>query len=176
MRRSVWPGEDPTFLLRDALTDPALLTYEDAKKRCLSWRPSAPFFLTLASPAQACVVEYGRRTTHVRTIGSTGLLVQTNHHAEDGPFSKANPPAAWETSPACAYQMPLMASSQQRFRHVQAEATSTGNHGDAGTLQAFHRTWAQAPVWNHETAQWVWMRPATGELRLWVFDETATGA
>jgi hypothetical protein len=176
MRRSVWPGEDPTFLLRDALTAPALRSYEVVKKRCLTWRPSAPFFLTLASPTEACVVEYGRRTTHVRPIAGAGLLVQTNHHAEDGPFAGANPPGDWESTPTAAYQMPLMASSQQRFRQVQAEVVNTGCQGNLAALQGFHQTWAQPPVWNHQTAQWVWMRPATGELRLWVFDDAPTGA
>jgi hypothetical protein len=176
MRRSIWPGEDPTFLLRDALTDPALVTYEHAKRRCLSWRPSAPFFLTLAGPAQACVVEFGRRATHVRAMTGLEPLVQTNHHAQDGPFARANPPAGWESSTSCAYQMPLMESSQQRFRTVQSEAVNAGSHSGSGALEAFHQTWAQPPVWNHQTAQWVWMRPATGELRLWVFDDAPTGA
>jgi hypothetical protein len=171
MRRSIWRGEDPTFLLRDALTDPALRSYDDALKRCQRWKPSSPFFLTLAGSEDACVIEYGRRSVHRRRIGEEGVLVQTNHHADAGPFARANPRARFETMSAQAYAMPLMASSRQRFAHVTRHLDRRQDEeGEEPALSAFQRVWAVPPVWNHETAQWVWIRPATGEMRLWVFE------
>ncbi len=171
MRRSIWRGEDPTFLLRDALSDPALRSYDDALKHCLGWKPSSPFFLTLAGAEAACAIEYGRRSVHQRSIAHQGVLVQTNHHADGGPFAGANPRARFEAVAARAYAMPLMASSRQRFEHVTEHMARRDNGQSA--LSAFQRVWAEPPVWNHETAQWVWIRPATGEMRLWVFETAA---
>jgi hypothetical protein len=168
MRRSIWPGEDPTFLLRDAVIDASLQTYDDALRRCMSWKPSSAFFLTLAGPKEACVLEYGRRTVHTRRTAHEGLLVQTNHHEAAGPFAGSNPKAQFERTPAKAYALPLMASSCQRFEHVSLQL---GRPDDGEPLlEALQRTWATPPLWNHETAQWVYMRPATGEMRLWVFE------
>jgi hypothetical protein len=102
----------------------------------------------------------GKIACRAVAIPKRGFLVRANHFDRDSPFAARNvrqvlgPDADWES---CS----LMATSQRRRDMVEAAlAHAQGRDLDA----ALARVHAQAPVWNRQTAQWVAMRPATGEL------------
>jgi hypothetical protein len=161
------PGDDPTYLLRDLMQDDAVDSFARAFGRIEKWRPAAPVFLTLCGIAadEGASFEFGfgaggKIACRAVAIPKRGFLVRANHFDRDSPFAARNvrqvlgPDADWES---CS----LMATSQRRRDMVEAAlAHAQGRDLDA----ALARVHAQAPVWNCQTAQWVAMRPATGEL------------
>ncbi len=167
---SLSPNRDPTFLLRELMESP-ISTYDEARASIGYWRPSAPVFITLCGirKGEASILAFGadwnrHRGCHVTELGDRPWLVQTNHYDPSGPFAAHNPrpisrPPASE---ALWDEYSLLQTSEVRKERIE-ESLSEGGAGLEATLrQAF----AQAPVWNHQTAQWVTMIPATGEIRL----------
>lgn len=161
------PGDDPTYLLRDLMQDDAVDSFARAFAAIERWRPAAPVFLTLCGIAgdEGASFEFGfgpgkRMICRAVTIPKRGFLVRSNHFDPESPFAARNvrqilgPGADWE-------RCTLMASSRRRRDMVEAAlAQAQGRDLDA-TLA---RVYAQAPVWNRQTAQWVAMHPATGAI------------
>lgn len=160
-------GDDPTYLLRDLMQDDAVDSFARAFARIEKWRPAAPVFLTLCGIAgdEGAAFEFGfgpgkRMDCRAVAMSKRGFLVRSNHFDPESPFAARNlrqvlgPDADWE---GCS----LMATSQRRRDMVEAAlAQAQGRDLDA----ALDRVYAAAPVWNRQTAQWVAMRPATGEI------------
>lgn len=165
---SLSPHTDPTFLLRQLMESPAA-TYAEARAAIERWRPSAPVFITLcgARKGEACILAFGaawsrHKGCHVTEIGDKAWLVQTNHHDPAGPFAAHNREAApagtsrWE-------DYSLLQTSVARQSLIEGALFKAGG---AGLERALRQVFQQPPVWNHQTAQWVTMDPACGEIRL----------
>ena len=164
---SLSPNPDPTFLLRELMESPAV-TYDEARAAITRWRPSAPVFISLCGTHrdEACVLSFGaawnrHRGCHVEEIGQRPWLVQTNHFDPGGPFGYQNKPwveedaAEWET-------LSLLQTSLARKEKIRKALFSAGD----GLERSLRAIFAEPPVWNRQTAQWVTMIPATGEVRL----------
>lgn len=166
---------DPTFLVRELLQDSSVNTYEKAYERISEWETGAPVFITLCGtgPGQMCVFEFGMGRVYTR--GAAGdVLVQTNHFDPKGPHKRQNPrqtcdepvpgnPGSWScvnsTNHSCKRQKMLETSLSQWL-----EDESTAGEDIVSFLQGEFR---KPPVWNCATAQWVLMRPKTGEMQVW---------
>jgi hypothetical protein len=160
-------GDDPTYLLRDLMQDDAVDSFAKAFGRIESWRPAAPVFLTLCGvgPEDGASFEFGfgrgkRAICRAVPIAKRGFLVRTNHFDADSPFASRNVKQALD--PATDWErQSLMATSRRRRDIVEAALTQAQGRDLDATLA---RVYAQAPVWNRQTAQWVAMRPASDEI------------
>lgn len=163
----VGAGDDPTYLLRDLMQDGSVDSFAAAFAAIETWRPAAPVFLTLCGKArdEGAAFEFGfgagkRMICRAVAMPTRGFLVRSNHFDPDSPFAARNigqvvdPHADWE-------RHSLMATSQRRRDMVEAALA----HAQGRDLDAvLARVYAQAPVWNRQTAQWVAMRPARDEI------------
>lgn len=158
-------GTEPTFALRE-LMERRPASYADAVAAARGLNVSSPVFLTFcgAKAGEACVIELGTGTIHVREIGDRPCLVQTNHYDPDGPNGRYNVRGWNDTAPrgdASWYGEKLPRSSRMRQRMVEETVTR-------GEMP--WRAYERAPVWNHECAYWAEMRPARTDgdgLRVW---------
>lgn len=169
-------NSDPTFLVRQLMEAP-VTTFAEACHVVARWRPAAPVFVSLCGVArgEARVFEFGaawhpRRRGHVRAMVADAPLVQTNHYAPSSPFARHRrpqaPPHAWG-DPAWDGHA-ILATSEARQRLVDE---GVRRHADQDDLtETLCGLFSRRPVWNHETAQWVEMLPASGEMRVWVRD------
>ncbi len=159
---SLSPNPDPTFLLRQLMESP-LDSYEEAKAEIERWRPSAPVFIALCGPrkGEACVAAFGaawsrHRGCHLTEIGKDPWLVQTNHFDPSGPFAAQNKkpvPADRTDWDDCTL---LQTSVARKIRIEEALRAD----------RPLRQVYAEPPIWNRDTAQWVTMIPGTGDLRL----------
>lgn len=162
-------GDDPTYLLRDLMQDDAVDSFAKAFAAIERLRPAAPVFLTLCGigPEEGASFEFGfgagkRMTCRAVTVPKRGFLVRSNHFDPESPFAGSN--VAQALDPATDWErQSLMSTSQRRRDMVEAALRQAQGRGlDA----AFARVYAQAPVWNRQTAQWVAMRPAADEIEI----------
>jgi hypothetical protein len=165
----IGPGDDPTYLLRDLMQDDRVDSFAAAFSAIETWRPAAPVFLTLCGigPDEGASFEFGfdagkRIVCRAAGMPKRGYLVRSNHYDADSPFAARN--VAQALDPATDWESrTLMSTSRRRRDMVEAAlAQAQGRDLDA----AFARVYAQAPVWNRQTAQWVAMRPATGDIEI----------
>lgn len=163
----VGAGDDPTYLLRDLMQDETVASFAAAYAAIEAWRPAAPVFLTLCGkgPEEGVAFEFGfgagRRMVHrAVAIPKRGFLVRSNHFDSESPFAARNvpqivdPDADWD-------RLSMMSSSLRRRDMVEAALREAKGRDLDATLD---RVYAQAPVWNRQTAQWVAMRPASDEI------------
>lgn len=166
---SCWVGPDPSFLLR-RLMDSPVASYAEACRVVAGWRPAAPVFISLCGVAkgEACVFEFGAAwhragRCHAIPMAGRDWLVQTNHFAAHSPYAGHGvvqaPMRPWGDLGWDGYT--IRATSQARMDLIDESLR-------AGTdLLA---TFGRRPVMNPQTAQWVEMVPAAGDLRVWVRD------
>lgn len=166
---SCWLGADPSFLVRQLMDSP-VATYAEAARVIADWRPAAPVFISLCGVArgEACIFEFGAAwhragRCHAIPIAGRDWLIQTNHFADNGPFAghgvKQAPMRPWGD---CGWDdFSIRATSRGRMALID-ETLRAG-----GDLRAAYEC---RPVMNPQTAQWVEMVPATGDLRVWVRD------
>lgn len=163
---------DPTFKLRLLLENKHIDTYEEAKGAICNWEVSAPVFITLCGVLkdQACVIEIGSTNTKHIVESKEGILVQTNHHDVQSPFEnvemKSVPVDEDGNTIDNWYYSELLSSSQ--VRQLQLKEALTRTYESSSQLDWFlENQYATKPIWNYETAQWVRMRPASGEIEVW---------
>jgi hypothetical protein len=160
-------GDDPTYLLRDLMQDETVASFAAAFAAIEAWRPAAPVFLTLCGkgPEEGAAFEFGfgarrRMVCRAVAIPKRGFLVRTNHFDPESSFAARNvpqivdPDADWD-------RLSMMSSSRRRRDMVEAALRQAQGRDLEKTLTGVY---AQAPVWNRQTAQWVAMRPATGDI------------
>lgn len=162
-------GTDPTFLLRELLENRAIDTFAGAVDTVRSWQVGAPCFITICGvrPGDQIVVEFGKGgKTHIRPGSADGLLVQTNQYAADSLFADKNLRFYAEEPGIGWYQSDLMLNSDQRRRQIEAAGAQIRSTSEPLT-DKLQEIFAQPPVMNFKTAQWVLMRPQDGSIELW---------
>lgn len=163
---------DPSFLLR-RLMDSPVDNYADAAREISGWRPAAPVFISLCGVArgEACIFEFGaawhRRRCHAIAMDGRDWLIQTNHFAGGSPFAAHTivqaPHRPWDHLDWDQHSI----RATSRARHRLLDDSLRAGHGVLPLGESLRRAFARRPVWNRQTAQWVEMVPATGEMQLW---------
>lgn len=172
---------DPSFLLR-RLMDSPIASYDDACREVADWRPAAPVFISLCGVAkgEARIFEFGAAChrggrCHVRPMGTRDWLIQTNHFADDSPFVShavtQAPRRSWDHVDWDDHT--IRATSRARRRLL--DDSLRAGHGLRPLSDTLFETFARRPVWNRQTAQWVEMTPATGDMQVWVRDGDEAG-
>lgn len=165
----VGKGDDPTYLLRDLMQDDAVDSFAKAFATIETWRPAAPVFLTLCGigPEEGASFEFGfgkgkRMICRAVAMPRRGFLVRSNHFDPESPFASRNVKQALD--PATDWERCTLLSTSRRRRDMVEAALAEAQGRDLDA--ALDRVYAQAPVWNRQTAQWVAMRPATGDIEI----------
>lgn len=161
---------DPTFLIRDILQDEAIDTYAKAVTAIKEWQVGSPCFITVCGvkKGEASVLEFGKGTQVCQTKADpSGVLVQANHYScntfkpHSKPQYKHEPEGGW-------YDSSLLRNSEHRQQQVLDGLQADSSAPLEATLKQLY---AQPPVLNYETAQWVLMRPARTireeRMKLW---------
>jgi len=184
---SPWKGlgyfMDPTIRLREVMDDPGIDSFARALDALSDPRRTvgAAVFFTVCGtrPEEIRVIEWSRppllpwmegecrRREASRSEGGR-LIVQANHHDLGGPWAKHNRsalPYAIDDE-RTAYEANLEESSLAR-QLAMDRAVRRGLAEPQGPLPSALAALRVAPVWNHETTQWVVMRPASGQLEAW---------
>ncbi len=169
-KRSAKFKSDPTFLIRQLLEDGTITDYKSAVQKVSSWAVGSPCFISLCGDkrGEACVIELGQRNrVHIREMGEDEILIQTNHYAlESSPFIAHNEaPYLDEMSEKDWYDSELLRNSQKREKILKEELTKSSEFSMQERLVSAYK---EVPVLNWETAQWVMMRPASGEIDVYV--------
>jgi len=171
-QRSLVPARfrsDPLFVLRELVERSSINTLEAALEFIAGQRFSSPVFISLCSQNSDCaaVVEVAHDKRQNVRYAQNGLLVQTNHFAPSGPFSKENYPQQ-ETTPEEGWEHSnLLRNSQRRFDDLMNALAPLVDRPVEEVETACLQSYSSAPVWNHETIYWTLADPATGTLRLW---------
>lgn len=168
-KRSAKFKSDPTFLIRQLLEDQNINTYEEAMKKVSSWRVGSPCFISLCgiNKGEACVIELGSAAeVHIREIGDENFLIQTNHYDLDtSPFTQHNEePYINEMDEKQWYESELLRNSQKRHALMQTELSKKSDLNVKDRLISLYK---QVPILNWETAQWVYMKPQSGEIEIY---------
>ena len=169
-RRSIRPAADPTMMIRRLLEDASVDSFGAAKLAISKWDLGAPCFISLCGIAkgEGCVFEFLPGGAHqVREMGDRNYVVQPNHYdgQEDTPATQALESADNEAR----FQATLAQSSGMRRRQVETRFAEWGANPKGESIEAAAlRIWSEVPVRNYETTQFVVMRPATGDMRIWV--------
>jgi hypothetical protein len=164
---------DPTFLIRKLVCDPAITTYAQAVEAVMHWEVGAPCFITLCGVGrgEACVVEFPPHPhrPRLRRVRGEQSLVQANHYDPDGEFGVLNTrnPRAEPPPGDDWYDAPLITNSGYRRRVLEHGLQQLQRNPTADLDAALLALWRWPPVFNHETAHVVVMRPATGTMRIW---------
>ena len=163
---------DPTFLIRDLLSDDSVTTYSDACAAVESWRTGAPCFITLCGRAkgEACVVAFGKGDR--KEICGVGegkeYLVQTNHYDDASPFKKHNKKQYSDPgfSDAKWYWSKLLKNSLQR-RTILEDTMEALPADKPGMVDHILQRYCEPPLMNFESAQWVVMRPKSQQMDIY---------
>lgn len=162
-------GDDPTYLLRDLMQDDAVDSFAKAFAAIETWRPAAPVFITLCGigPEEGAAFEFGfgpgkRMVCRTVTMPKRGFLVRSNHFDPESPFAARNVPQILD--PNADWDRHTMLSSSRRRRDMVEDALARAHGSDLDAVLT--RVYAQEPVWNRQTAQWVAMHPATGGMEI----------
>ena len=184
---SPWKGVgyfmDPTVRLREVMDDPGIDSFARAVDALSNPRRTvgAAVFFTVCGtrPEEISVIEWSRppllpwmegECHHRGASRSEGgrLIVQANHHDLGGPWAKRNRsalPYAIDDDKT-AYEAELEETSLAR-QLAMDRAVRRGLADPQGPLPSVLAALRVPPVWNHETTQWVVMRPASGQLEAW---------
>lgn len=165
-KRSAKFKSDPTFLIRQLLEDESITDYKSAQDNVKHWKVGSPCFISLCgvNRGEACVIELGsEENVHVREMGEEGFLIQTNHYdLISSPFTEHNEPRYTdEMSEKEWYSSELLRNSQEREKIIKQKLHE---ESDLPMEQRLIEIYKKVPVLNWETAQWVLMRPASGEI------------
>ncbi len=157
---------DPTFLIRQLLENESITDYKTAQDHVKRWKVGSPCFISLCgiNRGEACVIELGsEENVHVREIGEAGFLIQTNHYdLKSSPFIRHNEPHYIdEMSEKEWYESELLRNSQERKRIMEQMLSEASGLSIEERLIEIYK---KVPVLNWETAQWVLMRPANGNI------------
>ncbi len=172
-KRSATFKSDPTFLIRQLLEDESITDYKHAQEHIVNWKVGSPCFISLCgiNRGEACVIELGsQENVHIREIGNEKFLIQTNHYdLSSSPFTLHNEPAYIDKmSEQEWYGSELLRNSQERERIIRQMLEETSELPIAQRLVEIYK---QVPVLNWETAQWVIMRPKSGEIDVYSCEE-----
>jgi len=165
-KRSAKFKSDPTFLIRKLLEDDSVTDYKSAKQKVKAWEVGSPCFISLCgvNKGEACVIELGsKKNTHVREMTEEGFLIQTNHYDLDSsPFVRYNEaPYTQEMSEQQWYESELLQHSQKREQTLREKLQE---HSELDMQQRLMLAYKEVPILNWETAQWVLMKPKSGEI------------
>jgi len=167
-KRSARFKSDPTFLIRQLLEDEGITSYEEARNKVGTWKVGSPCFISLCGVkrGEACVIELGSETLHIRDIGKKDFLIQTNHyHLESSPFSQHNEaPYTHELTEKEWYESELLRNSQKREKIMEEDLSKDS---DLPMLERLISLYKSVPILNWETAQWVVMKPKNGEIDIY---------
>lgn len=170
---------DPTFLIRDLLSDDSVITYSDACAAVEGWRTGAPCFITLCGRErkEACVVEFGKGDhKEIRGIADgKDYLVQTNHYDETSPFKKHNKEQyeSADFNDDQWYWSKLLKNSLQR-RTMLETAMATLPAGKIDIAEHILQRYCEPPLMNFESAQWVVMRPKSQQMDIYFCTRSAS--
>lgn len=167
-KRSAKLKSDPTFLIRKLLEDESITTYKHALENVKAWQIGSPCFISLCGVQkdEACVIELGSKDVHVRCIDEKGFLIQTNHYdLQSSPFTEHNEePYTQDMSEKQWYESELLNNSQKRcFMLTQALQEDI----DTSMQERLISLYKEVPVLNYETAQWVLMKPKSGNIEVY---------
>lgn len=163
---------DPLFAIRNLLQDEAVQTYGEAKHRVERWKVAAPCFITICGRerGEACVVACGARKNHVRELNESGFIIQTNHvDTGKAPFSRRKKNFYYTEEPPAQeggwYGSNLMRNSKERRRRIERHVQTIPPDTDCLDEEIL-KIYLVPPVLNHETAQWVVMRPKSRAMKV----------
>lgn len=168
-KRSAKFKSDPTFLIRQLLEDENITNYKEALQCVKTWEVGSPCFISLCgiTKEEACVIELcGKSRLHIRNIDESGLLIQTNHYSlSSSPFVKHNEEKyEQEMSERQWYDSELLRNSQKREEVIRKNLECDSQLGMEEKLISVFK---KVPVLNWESAQWVIMKPALGEIEVY---------
>ena len=168
-KRSAKFKSDPTFLIRQLLEDETISSYDDALKKVSSWKVGSPCFISLCGvkKAEACVIELGTcGGQHIRKMGSENFIIQTNHYDLDhSPFTKHNEaPYKEEMTEQQWYDSELLRNSQKREDLLRQRLNEVSTLSIQERLISMYK---EVPILNWETAQWVIMKPKSGNIEVY---------
>lgn len=163
---------DPTLMLRRFVEDLSVRGFHDAVDLLRRERPGAPCFVTLCGVArgEACVLAWDvSGPPAIRWADPvSGVLVQTNHFDAQSPEARRNRPQLEAAPPAGWFHSKLQRNSEHRARRLHDGLRALVESGLPVTAESLCALYAEPPVWNHETAHWVELRPRRNRLRAWV--------
>jgi hypothetical protein len=165
-KRSAKFKSDPTFLIRKLLEDASITDYKSAQEKVKTWEVGSPCFISLCgvNKGEACVIELGsKKNIHVREMTEEGFLVQTNHYdLNSSPFVSYNDePYTYDMSEQQWYEGELLQHSQKREQILKEKLQE---HSELDMEHRLMLLYKEVPVLNWETAQWVLMKPKSGEI------------
>lgn len=167
-KRSAGFRSDPTFLIRKLLEDESINDYRTAKAKIKSWKVGSPCFISLCGvkKGEACVIELGNGSVHIRDIQNKKFLIQTNHYdLESSPFVQNNEePYRKDMNEFEWYSSELLKNSQKR-KKIMTEILSEESNIDM--KDRLIELYKKVPVLNYETAQWTFMKPLSGEIEVY---------
>ncbi|MBI2799964.1 MAG: hypothetical protein HYX63_06685 [Gammaproteobacteria bacterium] len=162
---------DPTLMLRRFFEDLSVHDFSDAVELLSRERPGAPCFITVCgvNRGEACVLGWDvAGPPEIRWADKAGVLVQTNHYHNASSAVGRNKPQLRSAPPGGWFHTKLQRNSQQRAQFLLSELRKLISAQEPITSEALCKLYSQPPVWNHETAHWVEMRPKHNQLRAWV--------
>ena len=167
-KRSAQLKSDPTFLIRQLLEDESIQTYEKAMQSVKAWQVGSPCFISICgvNKGDACVIELGSKNIHVRIMGEKNFLIQTNHYdLQSSPFVEHNEkPYTQEMTEVQWYASELLSNSQKREKILKERLSKLEEREMEDALVSVYK---EVPVLNYETAQWVLMKPKSGNIEVY---------
>ncbi len=165
-KRSARFKSDSTFLIRQLLEDVSVTDYKSAQQKVMSWQVGSPCFISLCgvNKGEACVIELGsKKKIHLREMGAEEFLIQTNHYdLGSSPFVRHNEePYVDEMIEQQWYEGELLQHSQKREQVLREKLQQNSELDMQHRLMQMYK---EVPVLNWETAQWVLMKPKSGEI------------
>jgi len=174
-KRSAKFKSDPTFMIRKLLEDTSVTDYESAKQKVKEWDVGSPCFISICGvkKGEACVIELGsKNNVHVREMGKEDFIIQTNHYdLKTSPFVRHNEePYTKQMSEQEWYAGELLQHSQKREQILREGLKEHSEHDMQLRLMELYK---KVPVLNWETAQWVLMKPKSGEIDVYACTDKA---
>jgi len=168
-KRSAAFASDPTFLIRQLLEDEGVNDYKSALAIVSAWKVGSPCFISLCgvNKGEACVIELGSKNqVHVREMENNDFLIQTNHYdLETSPFIQHNEEAyRQEMTEKEWFDSELLKNSQKREALLRKKLQDRPN---VSRQEQLINMYLEVPILNWETAQWVLMRPKSGEIEIY---------
>lgn len=165
---------DPLLMLRMILENATINTYDEALTAVEDATIGAPACFTICGieKNQACAVEVGKNSKKFIRTAKNGFLAQTNHYDTTSPFSaqsatsydypvgkRGNRLADWHDGS-------LLPGSPRRRLDISMALRQLVEQG-ADMETGMEAAYRKSPVWNFETAQWAFMRPKDGTIKVW---------
>lgn len=160
---------DPLFLVRRLVLDQVWSDLDQCVERVRAWKVSSPVFLTLCANDKAVAIEITRTNRdHVRE-SQNGVLVQTNHFDQEGPFAFHNPLEFYEKEPPEGWwEADLMKTSIYRRRRLEEDLRRVVDQTSQIVELECLTSFSKASVLNNETVHWAWCDPQKQSIALYV--------